>query len=73
MCQYLSTPKGGNPKLHSFIASGSIIYSIMTQMKNKMYLPAPDNLAIKMSFLENERTKKKKKELFTQCYFSEGV
>lgn len=33
----------------------------MTQMKNKMYLPAPDNLAIKMPFLENERTKKKKK------------
>ena len=69
MCQYLSTPKGGKPKLHSFIASGSIIYSIMTQMKNKMYLPAPDNLAIKMSFLENERTKKKKKGIIYSMLF----
>lgn len=69
MCQYLSTPKGGKPKLHSFIASGSIIYSIMTQMKNKMYLPAPGNLAIKMSFLENERTKKKKKGIIYSMLF----
>lgn len=69
MCQYLSTPKGDKPKLHSFIASGSIIYSIMTQMKNKMYLPAPDNLAIKMPFLENERTKKKKKGIIYSMLF----
>lgn len=38
-------------------------------MKNKMYLPAPDNLAIKMPFLENERTKKKKKGIIYSMLF----
>ena len=37
-------------------------------MKNKMYLPAPDNLAIKMPFLENERTKKKKGIIYSMLF-----
>ena len=43
----------------------------MTQMKNKIYLPSTDNLAIKMPFLKIKGFLKE--ELFTQCFFSVGV
>ena len=56
MYRYLFTPKGDKPNfIHLLLLvpnPGSIIYSTMTQMKTKIYLPSTDNLAIKMAFLK---------------------
>lgn len=48
---------------------GPRIYSIVTPMQKKIYLPATDNVAItKISYLEKRRIKTKKVELSIQDF-----